>query len=160
MLVSNSFCLLRTFPLFLGRMLWTIILICFYFDNIRVAAQINAFAMSLGLSRSRLFVPQIITAFVTCYGITRSSILWIKFSFLSTLIPQFTVCFPKWLSHIFPYLLNPSAIESPQNTNDGFLVLIRCWWCRCSVIHRGFDDLIFGLVYTFCLYLFSCRRWS
>ena len=56
LLVSNSFCLLRLFLLFLGRIPWTIILICFCFNNIKIAAQINAFAMSLGLSRSRLLV--------------------------------------------------------------------------------------------------------
>ena len=75
LLVCNSFCLLKLFPLFLGRMPETIILICFCFNSIKIGAQVNGFEMSLGVSRLRLFVPQIITIFFTCCGILRSFIL-------------------------------------------------------------------------------------
>ena len=50
------FCLLKLFPLFLGGMPDAIILIYLCFNSIKIAALTNVFAMSLDLSRSRLFV--------------------------------------------------------------------------------------------------------
>ena len=149
LLVCNSFCLLKLSPLFFGRMPKTFSLICLCCNSIKSAAQINALVMWLGLLRSRMFVPQIIKTFFTYCGIIRSLLYSADQVFGSiSLNPAVYGLFPEMTVPYISVSLESASNRVAINTKDGFLVLIRCWWCRSSSTHLGFDDLIFVVVDT------------
>ena len=95
LLVCNNFCFLELFPYSLGECHGQL----FWFVLVLIISKLQHKWMHL-------------QCHWTCHHLgplfcESSSISLNPALVLSPLIPHFTVCFPKWLSHIYPYVFNP-----------------------------------------------------
>lgn len=133
---------LPSLPLFLGRMPETNTHTFLFFICSTEAAQINPLAISLDLSCSMLFAPQIINMFSTYFQIPDS-----YFSDFVSLTSAIEARCPKWLCHISGYRSNLCTITSPVNMTDSFATSICCIWYKYFWIKLCFNDPILRLVY-------------